>query len=133
MVQGFASGVGAMLDAATSLNSAIGQGFSLDYEGATKLATFVNGMQTAARSALRLGDQMSQVPMLGSTPAANVYKPYLPTVATDKDLGFLSNMRKLQDQLEEAASNIQKSIAAYEQADAGNHANLVSIQKYETV
>jgi hypothetical protein len=42
-------------------------------------------------------------------------------------------MRKLQDQLEQTASNIQKSIAAYEQAGANIRTDMVSIQQYETI
>lgn len=133
MADGFAQGVSGMLDAATSLNTAIGQGFQVDYEGATQLANFVNGLQSAARNVLNRGHRVSQTPQLGSTPAANVYKPYLPTVATDQAQGALPNMQKLREQLDQATSNIQKSITAYEQADDGSRSGLVSIQKFETV
>lgn len=126
-----AEGVDAMLDAATSLNSAIGQGISVDYEGALQLANFVSGMQHAARIVLNNGKQMAQAPHLGTTPAASVYRPYLPTVATDEDQGLLPNVERLQDQLSSAASNIQRSIAAYEGADAASRGTLVHIQNSE--
>lgn len=133
MADWFAQGVGGMLDAATNLNSAIGKGFSVDYEGATQLANFVKGLQTSARNVLQRTNTLAQTPQLGTTPAANVYKPYLPTVATDQAQGLVPNTAKLAQQLEQAASNIQKSIAAYEQTDDGSRTGMVNIQKIETV
>jgi hypothetical protein len=133
MAEGFAGGVSAMLTAATNLNNAIGQGFSVDYEGAQQLSNFVSGMQHSARTVLNKSDRMAQTPKLGTTPAANVYKPYLPTIATDNDQGLLPNVEKLRDQLDSAASNIQRSIAAYEGADAASRGALVHIQNVEAV
>lgn len=125
MAEGF---VGAMVDAATSLNSAIGQGISVDYEGALQLANFVNGMQQAVGTVLARGKVLAQTPQLGTTPAATVYKPFLPTIATDHDQGLLPNVERLQEQLNSAASDIQRSIAAYEGADAASRGTLVHIQ-----
>ncbi|HEX3786212.1 MAG TPA: hypothetical protein VHX38_41740 [Pseudonocardiaceae bacterium] len=124
--------IGAIDTAATNLNSAISGGYSMDYEGALQLQKFVKGMQTAVEEILFKSNELSQTPELGSTPAANVYKPYLPTVATDPEQGFVPVISKVKDQLDQAANNIQGSITAYEQSDQSAADGLLNIHAIET-
>jgi hypothetical protein len=123
----FMSNVGGAVQHAADLNAAIGSGFSLDYEGAQQLLTFVTSMETAVAKVLRRADVLSQEPQLGSTPAANVYKPYLPSIATDPGQGFLPVMAKLQQQLNQAATNIQGSLTEYEQNEQNVTGSMVNI------
>ncbi len=129
----FFTNVGGAAEAATNLNSAISSGFSMDYDGAKQLLTFAQGMQTAVAKVVRREDALAQVPQLGSTPAANVYKPYLPTVATDPEQGFLPVLAKIQQQLAQAVTNIQGSLTAYEQNEQGVTDGMVNIHPVETV
>ncbi|TCO65638.1 hypothetical protein [Actinocrispum wychmicini] len=116
-----------LLSAVGSLNSAIDKGVYMDYEGAKQLLTFVQHNQAAVAKVRARGDRLAQVPQLGDTPAANVYMPYLPTVATDQTQGLLPTLKQLQDRLDAAASNIQKSIDLYQQTDHGHGVSMVHI------
>jgi hypothetical protein len=124
--------IGAIDTAATNLNTAISGGYSMDYEGAQQLLKFVQGMRTAVTKVISTSHELSQTPQLGTTPAANVYKPYLSTVATDPTQGFVPVISKIKNQLDQAATNIQGSITAYEQSDQSAADGLVNIHAIET-
>lgn len=127
MADMFASMSSGMLDAATSLNRAISGSFSIDIEGAQQLLTFVKGMQQAVAQVRENSMTMSETPQLGTTPAANTYKSYLPTIATDQHQGLVPVMDKLHQQLNQAATNIQNSIAQYKESDQGSQQGFLNI------
>jgi hypothetical protein len=68
-------------------------------------------------NALTGADVLGQEPPLGTTPAAQVYKPFLATIATDPTQGFLPAMQKLKSDLEDAKELIRKSMATYRETD----------------
>jgi hypothetical protein len=117
-----------MLTAATQLNSAISDGFTMNYEGVQALLTYTKGLQTAVNEALANQHNLIQTPKLGGTPAANTFKSYLPTLASDKDQGLVPVLTKLYGQLQQSATNLQNSLNNYENADKGNQARMVSVQ-----
>jgi hypothetical protein len=122
---------GAIDTAATNLNNAINGGFSVTREGVQQLLTFVQGMQVAAEKVLRRSAVLSQPPQLGSTPAANVYKPYLPTIATDPTQGLIPVLTNAKQQLDQAATSLQGSLAAYEQNEQNVAGSLVNVSRVE--
>jgi hypothetical protein len=117
-----------MLTAATQLNSAISDGFSMNYEGVQALLTYTKGLQKAVASAIQNENFLTETPQLGSTPAASTFKPFLPTAATNPDQGLLPVLKKLHDQLNTSVTNLQSSLNNYEYADKGNQSRMVSVQ-----
>jgi hypothetical protein len=117
-----------MLTAATQLNSAISDGFTMNYEGVQALLTYTQGLQKAVNEALFKQNVLAQTPPLGSTPAANTFKPFLSTAATDPTQGLVPVLKKLHDQLGDSVTNLKNSLANYEYADKGNQSRMVSVQ-----
>jgi hypothetical protein len=54
------------------------------------------------------------------TPAAQVYEPFLATVATDPVQGFIPALQRLQKDLEDTKDMIKKSMETYQATDHGN-------------
>jgi hypothetical protein len=117
-----------MLTAATQLNSAISDGFSMNYEGVQALLTYTKNLQKAVASALQEQNSLGQAPSLGTTPAANTFKPFLSTAATNPDQGLVPVLQKLHDQLNSSVTNLRNSLNNYENADKGNQSRMVSVQ-----
>jgi hypothetical protein len=128
MLDVIGGGASGMLTAATQLNDAISGGFSMNYEGVQALLTYTKNLQQAVARALASQATLSQTPQLGATPAANTFKPYLPTIATDSSQGLIPVLQKLAQQLEQSATNLQNSLNAYERADKGNRSSMVNVQ-----
>jgi hypothetical protein len=106
--------------AVASLKAASVQGFAVSETGGNALIKAINTMHDGVMEALQDSDILAQEPPLGTTPASQVYKPFLATIATDPDQGFITAMQKLQTDLEQAKELIQKSMAAYQESDQNN-------------
>jgi len=63
--------------------------------------------------ARRLGQELP----LGTTPAAQVYKPYQATVATDPHQGLIPVLTKLREEALEFRTEVEKAMAAYKSTD----------------
>jgi hypothetical protein len=106
--------------AVASLKAASAQGFSVNEAGGKALIGAINTMYDGVTDALRQSTFLGQEPPLGMTPAALVYKPFLATVATDPDQGFIVAMKKFQQDLLDAKDSIQKSMDTYKATDEGS-------------
>jgi hypothetical protein len=67
--------------------------------------------------ALRKSEVLSQEPPLGTTPAAQVYKPFLASIAADPAQGFVPAAKKLQADLERMRSDVERAMATYQATD----------------
>ena len=74
-------------------------------------------MYRGVTNALQKSEIISQEPPLGTTPAAQVYKPYLATIATDPVQGFITAAQELKTKLEQMRSDVEKAMAVYKTAD----------------
>jgi hypothetical protein len=97
-------------------------GFGISENGGQALINAIDDLKTAVENALRNSSQLSQQPALGTTPAANVYKPFLATIASDPVQGAIPALKKLQTDLVNAEAAIRtamKNFQATEQANTG--------------
>lgn len=103
-----------------NLKAASAQGFSVSEAGGNALIAAIDTMHNGVTEALGQSAIIGQEPPLGTTPAAQVYKPFLATIATDPDQGFVTAMRKLKVDLEDAKELIRKSMDTYKASDQGS-------------
>jgi hypothetical protein len=80
----------------------------------------IDALSKAVGTALDRAAFLGQEPALGTTPAANVYKPFLATVATDPAQGAVPVLRKLQKDLTDAHAAIQKATQNYQATEQAN-------------
>jgi hypothetical protein len=112
------AGIGTAIDAiATAANSG---GFGISHDGGQALINAIDDLHTAVTVALRKADQLRSEPALGTTPAANVYKPFLATVASDPVQGAIPVFKKLQTDLVNAHAAIQKAMQNFQETEQQN-------------
>jgi hypothetical protein len=112
------AGIGTAIDAiATAANSG---GFGISHDGGKALINAIDDLHTAVTAALRKADQLRSEPALGTTPAANVYKPFLATVASDPVQGAIPVFKKLQKDLINAHAAIQKAMQNFQDTEQQN-------------
>lgn len=101
-----------------------GGGFSISENGGQALLNAIHDLQTEVSSALAHASNLEQTLPLGSTPNANIYKPFIATVASDPTQGAITVLKKLQTDLEDARTAIQKSISNLRETDQGSGASI---------
>jgi hypothetical protein len=106
-------------EAVSGITAAANAGFTISEGGGQPLLNAIQELQTEIRTALLKATQLEAEPQLGSTPAASVYKPFLATVASDPTQGAIPVLKKLQADLNDAHTAIQKSMANYQGTDQG--------------
>lgn len=104
-------------DAAQELKAASNEGFTVSGPGAQVLIDAVVDMQNTVRDALENAEVLGQEPALGQTPAAQVYKPFMASIATDPVQGFIPFMKGLQQDLADIEASLLKSMTAYQDSD----------------
>ncbi|HEX4703772.1 MAG TPA: hypothetical protein VH352_16700 [Pseudonocardiaceae bacterium] len=77
---GIGVAIGGIVEAANN-------GFGISENGGKPLINAVDDLKAAVEKALLRSSELSRQPALGTTPAANVYKPFLATVASDPAQG----------------------------------------------
>lgn len=117
MTTGFWDSFGGIHDAAQHLKVAANEGFTVSGPGVQVMIDAVVDMQDTVRDALENVDYLGQIPPLGQTPAAEVYKPFMATVATDPVQGFVPFIKGLQQDLADIEASLRKSMTAYQDSD----------------
>src|SRR4030088_2113894 len=74
-------------------------GFGISHNGGQALINAIDELKSAVEDALVKSDQLAQQPKLGTTPAANVFKPFLATVASDPVQGAIPALKTLHTDL----------------------------------
>lgn len=101
---GMATGVG-------ELQGAVHSGdLYMDQDGANRLKKAMKDMQDTLNEVMQESGVLSQEPPIGDTPKCRVYKPFLPTVATDKDQGLFPQVQKMHDQAQDIIENIDSCV-----------------------
>ena len=110
--------MGSSIDAIfTAANSG---GFGISENGGQELLNAIDDLKTAVETALRDSSELQKQPALGSTPAANTYKPFLATIASDPVQGAIPALRKLQTDLVNAHAAINKAMQNYQETEQAN-------------
>ncbi|MGQ0840660.1 hypothetical protein [Actinokineospora sp.] len=104
-------------NAAQQLKAAAKEGFTVAGPGAQVMIDAVIEMQDVVREALANADRFGQEPALGQTPAAQVYKPFMASIATDRVQGFVPFMQGLQRDLADVEASLRQSMTAYQDSD----------------
>lgn len=99
-------------------------GFSISENGGQALLSAIHEVQTEVASALQHFSNIQQQLPLGTTPNATIYKPFIESVASDPTQGSIPALRKLQTDLEDAHTAIQKSISATRDTDVDAGVNI---------
>lgn len=114
---GISAAVGGIVEAADA-------GFSISENGGQPLLNAIQDLKKEVETALGKASVLESRLPLGSTPNANVFKPFLATVASDPTQGAIPVLRKLQTDLNNAHDAIQKAMNNYQNTDHGNATNL---------
>jgi hypothetical protein len=117
--EGISAAVGGIVEAANA-------GFTISESGGQPLLNAIQELKAAVEVALRQSSQLEAEPPLGSTPNAKVYKPFIATVASDPTQGAIPVLKKLQTDLNDAHTAIQKSIANSRATDQENAAGVAN-------
>ncbi|KAA2259467.1 hypothetical protein F0L68_21265 [Solihabitans fulvus] len=120
----FASGLTGVSQAVAGLKAAAAEGFTVTDSGGQALIDAMNDLHDEITDAISHSDVLGQEPPLGQTPAAQVYKPFLATIATDPHQGMIPALRKLLKDLTDARDSIQKSMESYKGTDQGSKQGL---------
>lgn len=122
---GFFGGMEAAIDKLVAAANT-GGGFTVTDEGGQALIdaidTYIGKLDKHRQNA----DMLTRVLPLGSSPAANVFKPFLATIANDPVEGVIPAMESLRRRLEDAKAAIQKSMASYQLTEQQNSTNMKS-------
>jgi hypothetical protein len=112
--------------AVDAIVAAASEGFAISENGGQPLLNAIQDLQTEVRTALNDSSILTTHPPLGSTPNANIYKPFLATIASDPTQGAITVLKKLQTDLSNAHTAIQKAMNNYHATDQGNAGTLNS-------
>jgi hypothetical protein len=116
----FAQGLAGVSQAVSSLRAASADGFGISQAGGDALIKALDQLSGQLDEHLNDADRLVQEPPLGTTPAAQVYKPFLATIASDPVQGFIPALQKLQQDLQDTKDMIKKSMETYQATDHGN-------------
>jgi hypothetical protein len=117
MLVGGGGGFAGISEAVSGIVAASAAGFTISENGGQPLLNAIQDLQEEIRSALGKSSALEQEMALGTTPNANIYKPFLATVASDPSQGAIPVLKKLQNDLNDAHAAIQKSMANYHGTD----------------
>ncbi|WP_394616531.1 hypothetical protein JNUCC0626_43970 [Lentzea sp. JNUCC 0626] len=117
MPEAFFAGMQGISDSAASFSASVSAGVGVNESGGQALIKAIDKMHNGIVKALSRSDYLSQEPPLGTTPAAQVYKPFLASIATDPSQGFIAAAKKFQKDLEQMRLDVEKAMATYQTAD----------------
>jgi hypothetical protein len=113
-------------EAANGIVAAALDGFSVSENGGQPLLDAIQDLKTEVESALRKSSWLASEPPLGSTPNAEIYKPFLATIASDPAQGAVPMFRQLLDDLNKAEAAIKQAMANYRDADVSAGADITA-------
>jgi hypothetical protein len=117
MPEAFFSGMRGISESVAAFSASVAAGVGVNEQGGRALIKAVDKMHKGISDALQKTEFLSQEPPLGTTPAAQVYKPFLATIATDPAQGFITAAKQFQKELEQMRADVEKAMAAYQTAD----------------
>lgn len=120
-----ATGLANATQSVKELKVALSNGVKLDKESADALvASINNGIGRVNDALAESSAQGHDVLKIGSTPAADLYKPVYRKVNVDPDQGGEAALTKLKQQLEDARDTVKACVRATQETDAGSGTGL---------
>ncbi|UVS80227.1 hypothetical protein [Actinokineospora sp. UTMC 2448] len=117
-----------MRQVAVDLAVASSQGFTFTGPGAQVLLDAVTRMQDRVNGMLLEAQDLAFEPSLGQTPAAQVYRPFMASVATDPVQGFLPFLQSLQQDLASIEESLKATVTEYRTQDETSAQNIKSVE-----
>lgn len=112
------TGFGDALDSLKAVGAS--GGWAINESGGQALISAAQDLFDELGEILASSRDLGQELPLGTTPAAQVYKPFMATVATDPHQGAFAVLTKLREEALEFKTEVEKAMAAYEAADEGS-------------
>ena len=107
--------------AVQDLKTAATTGFTIDDQAGKDLQAAITRLKSVIRESTNELTRFPHEPIpLGSSPAANVYKTFIPTIATDPTQGAITAFEQMLHDLDDAYETIARSMATYQQTEQGN-------------
>ncbi|MBB5960341.1 hypothetical protein FHS29_006964 [Saccharothrix tamanrassetensis] len=116
-VDGVIAGLSGMSHAVAGFQAATAAGFTISQSGGQALLNAIDDMIQAAEETLMRAEMLAQEPPLGTTPAAQVYKPFLASIATDPAQGFIPAIDKFKEDLARLRTNVEQAMGSYRSTD----------------
>jgi hypothetical protein len=116
-------GIGAAVNRLVAASNA---GYTVSADAGQALLKAIDTLHGKVSEHLRRAGELKQVVPLGSSPAANAYKPFLRTILTNAEQGMVPALTLLKRDLERAHDAIQKNMADYQRAEADNAVNIAA-------
>ncbi|TQM82994.1 hypothetical protein FHX81_5407 [Saccharothrix saharensis] len=113
------AGISGMGTAVADFGAAVGAGFVVSAKGGAALIEAIDRIQAQSERAIQTADRLAQEPPLGTTPAARVYKPFLATIASDPDQGFVPALRRFTTDLALLRDQVVQAMDLYRTTDQG--------------
>lgn len=116
-MEGLLAGISGMSAAVSQFGAATAAGFTISAKGGEAL---IQAIDRIGLDADRLGMEvarLSQEPPLGTTPAAQVYKPFLATVASDPDQGLKAALVRFNADLARLKAQVAQAMEHYRTTD----------------
>lgn len=107
-------------EAVSGIVAASDSGFMVSENGGQPLLDAIDELSREVRTALGRSSVLGQRLPLGSTPNAEIFAPFIATVATDPTQGAIPVLKKLQEDLTAAHTAIQKAMDNYNAAEQEN-------------
>lgn len=111
-------------EAVSGIVAASESGFMVSENGGQPLLDAIDDLSREVRDALKRSTVLGSHLPLGSTPNAEIFKPFIATVATDPTQGAIPVFKKLQEDLDAARAAIQKAMDNYNATEQENASNI---------
>jgi hypothetical protein len=116
-MEGLLAGISGMSAAVAQFGAATAAGFTISAHGGEALIQAINRIvQNSDRLSMEVS-RLRQEPPLGTTPAAQVYKPFLATIASDPDQGFETALARFTADLIRLRTEVDRAMGHYRTTD----------------
>ncbi|QQQ75530.1 hypothetical protein IOD16_31265 [Saccharothrix sp. 6-C] len=113
------AGISGMSTAISDFGAAVGAGFVVSAKGGAALVEAIDRIVSQSQRHIMTADRLSQEPPLGTTPGAQVYKPFLATIASDPDEGLVPALQKFTTDLALLRDQVLQAMDLYRTTDQG--------------
>lgn len=106
--------------ATSALNHAAAGGFQVSGNGVDGLIKATESLEKELNRARARTNQLAHEPPIGTTPAAEVYRPHFAATVTDPHQGVLAAIDQMLEDIAAIRQNLVKSRAEYEATEERN-------------
>ncbi|WP_367135649.1 hypothetical protein [Saccharothrix sp. HUAS TT1] len=103
--------------AVSDFGAAVAAGFTVSTTGGEALLRAIEMINFDLDRAAQATGRLTQEPPLGTTPAAQVYKPFLATIASDPVQGLEAALKQFRSDLDRLGEQVQEAMKLYDTED----------------